>query len=52
MPAMDTFALLRGRAPLLISLPHDSSFIPAAIAARMRPPARRSPDTDWYVGRL
>jgi N-formylglutamate deformylase len=52
MPAMDTFALLRGRVPLLISLPHDSPFIPADIAARMRPSARRSPDTDWHVGRL
>jgi N-formylglutamate deformylase len=52
MPAMDTFTLRRGRVPLLISLPHDSCFIPAAIAARMRPSARRSPDTDWHVGRL
>jgi len=52
VPAIDTFTLRRGHAPLLISLPHDSSFIPDAIAARMRPPARRSPDTDWHVGRL
>lgn len=52
MAAMDTFTLRRGRVPLLISLPHDSSFIPPPIAARMRPPARRSPDTDWHVGRL
>jgi N-formylglutamate deformylase len=52
MRAMDTFTLRRGRAPLLISLPHDSPFIPAHIAARMRPSARRSPDTDWHVGRL
>ncbi|MGB3839301.1 MAG: N-formylglutamate deformylase [Rhodanobacter sp.] len=49
---MDTFTLHRGRVPLLISLPHDGSFIPADIAARMQPPARRSPDTDWHVGRL
>ncbi len=52
MAAMDTFTLRRGRVPLLISLPHDSSFIPPAIAARMRPSAHRSPDTDWHVGRL
>lgn len=49
---MTTFTLQRGHAPLLISLPHDGSFIPAGIAARMRPPAQRSPDTDWHVGRL
>ncbi|MGB3461028.1 N-formylglutamate deformylase [Rhodanobacter lindaniclasticus] len=49
---MNTFTLYRGRAPLLISLPHDGSFIPADIAARMHPAARRSPDTDWHVARL
>jgi N-formylglutamate deformylase len=49
---MDIYSLERGQAPLLISLPHDGSHIPEAIAARMRPSARRSPDTDWHVGRL
>ncbi|HEX5305674.1 MAG TPA: N-formylglutamate deformylase [Dyella sp.] len=44
--------LTRGTAPLLISLPHDGSAIPADIAARMTPQARRSLDTDWHVGRL
>jgi len=52
MSHMANFTLQRGRVPLLISLPHDASFIPDAIAARMRPAARRSPDTDWHVGRL
>ncbi len=46
------FTLHRGDAPLLISLPHDGSAIPDAIAARMTDAARRSPDTDWHVGRL
>ena len=49
---MNTFTLQRGRVPLLISLPHDGSFIPADIGARMHPSARRAPDTDWHVGRL
>ncbi|WP_199100256.1 N-formylglutamate deformylase [Dyella sp. ASV21] len=49
---MDLVTLHRGTAPLLISLPHDGSFIPDAIAARMRPDARRSVDTDWHVSRL
>ena len=47
-----TYSLHCGHAPLLISLPHDGSFIPAQIAARMPPAARRSPDTDWHVARL
>lgn len=49
---MTTYSLQRGRAPLLISLPHDGSDIPDEIAARMHPKSRRSPDTDWHVGRL
>lgn len=49
---MEIFTLHRGTAPLLVSLPHDGSLIPDAIAARMRPEARRAPDTDWHVARL
>jgi N-formylglutamate deformylase len=49
---METFTLHRGTAPLLISLPHDGSEIPPALAARMTPAARRAPDTDWFVSRL
>lgn len=44
--------LHRGTAPLLVSLPHDGSAIPDALAARMTPEARRAPDTDWHVSRL
>ena len=44
--------LHRGSAPLLVSLPHDGSAIPEALAARMTPQARRAPDTDWHVSRL
>ena len=46
------FTLHRGNAPLLVSLPHDGSEIPKAMAARMTPSARRAPDTDWHVARL
>jgi N-formylglutamate deformylase len=49
---MSNYTLHRGTAPLLISLPHDGSTIPEAIAARMHPAAQRSVDTDWHVGRL
>jgi N-formylglutamate deformylase len=48
----EAVTLHRGSAPLLISLPHDGSAIPDALAARMTPEARRAPDTDWHVSRL
>ncbi len=51
-PLIDTFELHRGTAPLVVSLPHDGSAIPDAIAARMHPRARIAPDTDWHVARL
>jgi len=49
---MDLFSLRRGRAPLLISVPHDGAHIPPDLAARMTPEARRAPDTDWWMSAL
>lgn len=49
---METFTLTRGYVPLLISLPHNGTFIPDELAARLQPQARRAPDTDWHVARL
>ena len=49
---MNIFTLHRGDAPLLVSLPHDGSQIPVALAARMTDAARGAPDTDWHVARL
>lgn len=46
------FELHRGSAPLLVSVPHDGSEIPPALAARMTERARIAPDTDWHVSRL
>ena len=48
----DVCVLHRGRIPLLVSLPHDGSDIPADFRARMTPAARSAPDTDWHVSRL
>jgi N-formylglutamate deformylase len=48
----DTFELHRGTAPLLVSLPHNGSEIPPALAGRMVDRARTAPDTDWHVARL
>ena len=52
MRAMDAFTIQRGTVPLLVSLPHDGTAVPDAIAVRMTPTARRVPDTDWHVSRL
>src|SRR3569832_1207663 len=52
-PAMsDTFTLHRGSTRLLVSLPHDGTALPHALAVRMHESARRVPDTDWHVARL
>ncbi|MDI9239221.1 N-formylglutamate deformylase [Lysobacter sp. LF1] len=48
----DIYTLHRGTAPLFVSLPHDGSHIPDALAARMVPAARKAPDTDWHVSIL
>jgi N-formylglutamate deformylase len=49
---MDIHTLHRGTAPLLVSVPHDGTFVPDDIAARLTDSARRVPDTDWHVARL
>lgn len=46
------YTLHRGRAPLLVSVPHNGTALPDAIAARMTDSARRTPDTDWHIARL
>lgn len=49
---MDIFELHRGSVPLLVSLPHNGTEVPADIAARLMPAAQRVPDTDWHVAQL
>lgn len=46
------FELIQGQRPLLISMPHNSAFIPPELANRMHTYAQGSPDTDWYLDRL
>ena len=48
----DCYEFHRGDSPLLVSIPHDGQQLPADIAERMTPLARRLPDTDWHVRRL
>ncbi|MBS0577036.1 MAG: N-formylglutamate deformylase [Proteobacteria bacterium] len=49
---MPIFDLHQGTTPLFVSLPHDGTAVPEAIAARMTASARKVPDTDWHVSRL
>ncbi|MEZ6095884.1 MAG: N-formylglutamate deformylase [Pirellulaceae bacterium] len=42
----------QGSMPLLISIPHNGSFIPPDIAATMTEAGRSSRDTDWFLDRL
>lgn len=46
------FRLHRGHLPLLVSVPHDGTALPDAIATRLTASARRVPDTDWHIARL
>jgi N-formylglutamate deformylase len=50
--ATPLFKLRRGNAPLLVSMPHAGTFIPADIAQGMTDCALRLPDTDWHLERL
>lgn len=48
----DIHTLQQGAAPLIVSVPHAGTAIPAELAARITPLALTQPDTDWYVDRL
>ncbi|WP_173819625.1 N-formylglutamate deformylase [Paraburkholderia piptadeniae] len=46
------FTFHQGRIPLLVSIPHLGTEIPAAIAAQMTDAALSVADTDWHLDRL
>ena len=46
------FRFRRGTRPLLISMPHVGTHVPASLAGRLTPEARRVPDTDWHLEQL
>jgi len=48
----DTFTLIQGTTPLLISMPHNGEAIPEYIAKTMTDEGKRVADTDWYKDRL
>lgn len=48
----DIYRFTPGSTPVLISVPHVGTYVPAEIAARMTDDALALPDTDWHVDRL
>lgn len=47
-----SYQLIKGRVPLLISMPHNGQEIPSDIAKKMTAQAQTVPDTDWYKDKL
>ena len=48
----DVFALTRGTAPLLVSIPHAGTLIPHELEQRMTPAALQRADVDWHLPHL
>ncbi|MDE2250062.1 MAG: N-formylglutamate deformylase [Gammaproteobacteria bacterium] len=48
----DTHSLAPGGSPLVISMPHSGTTLPAYLAPQLTPLARTLPDTDWHVPEL
>lgn len=48
----ETFDLRTGHAPLLISIPHLGTHVPAELLRDMTPEAAATRDTDWHLDRL
>jgi N-formylglutamate deformylase len=51
-PLTSTFTFEPGPLPLLVSMPHVGTHIPADLARRMTPAALTVADTDWHLPRL
>lgn len=49
---LDLFDFSSGSLPLLVSMPHSGTHIPAEMAARMTEAGLAVPDTDWHIPRL
>jgi len=47
-----SYLLHRGTAPLLVSVPHAGTALPAALRERLLPRAADVEDTDWHLERL
>jgi N-formylglutamate deformylase len=51
-PEPEVFQLVRGRTPLIVSMPHVGTQVPEAVEREFTPVARALTDTDWHVDRL
>ena len=51
-PSIPPFIFEQGTAPLLISMPHTGTHVPADIAAKLTPAGREVHDTDWHMPTL
>lgn len=51
-PTIPPFIFHQGTAPLLISMPHTGTHVPADIAAKLTPEGREVHDTDWHMPTL
>ena len=51
-PSIPPFIFHQGTAPLLISMPHTGTHVPADIAAKLTPEGREVHDTDWHMPAL
>ena len=47
-----SFEFSKGDIPLLVSFPHNGSYIPEEVAQNMTTAGRSSRDTDWFLNRL
>ena len=52
MTGADVVEVVRGEAPLLVSIPHTGTTIPSAIEADLVSPWLARKDTDWWIERL
>jgi N-formylglutamate deformylase len=48
----DTYTLVKGRIPLLISMPHNGEALPEYIADKMTEQGKSVADTDWHKDKL
>ena len=49
---MKPVEVTRHRGPLLLSMPHCGTHVPAPILERLTPVGQQLPDTDWHIDRL
>lgn len=49
---MEPYRFRRGKAPLLVSMPHTGTYVPEWLEPRLTRAAKALPDTDWHLEQL